>query len=87
MNYQPLFNLMSKEHGLTLVESEMDEIILTVNKMMADSFAIKEMTNSEILERLQTNKISCNHPHQYTESTMGGGTLCTKCNKTIKQYA
>lgn len=27
-SYQPLFDLMSKEHGLVLTESEMQEIIL-----------------------------------------------------------
>lgn len=33
MNYQPLFDHMSKEHGVTLLESEMQEIILIVDKM------------------------------------------------------
>lgn len=32
MNYQPLFELMS-EHGLTLLESQMDEIVIVVNEM------------------------------------------------------
>jgi len=32
MNYQPLFDLMS-EHGLTLLEGEMDEIISVVKEM------------------------------------------------------
>jgi predicted small metal-binding protein len=31
--YQPLFNHMSEQHGLTLLESEMDEIILLIQKM------------------------------------------------------
>ena len=31
MNYQPLFDLMS-QHGLTLLEGEMDEIIRAVNE-------------------------------------------------------
>lgn len=32
-NYQELFNHMHDEHGLILLESEMDEIINIVNKM------------------------------------------------------
>jgi hypothetical protein len=32
--YQPLFDLMSNEHNLTLVQSEMDDIIQTVTKML-----------------------------------------------------
>lgn len=35
MNYQPLFDYMSKEHGLTLLEGEMIEIIKIVNSMQA----------------------------------------------------
>ena len=31
--YQPLFNLMFDEHRLILVQSEMDEILVTVKKM------------------------------------------------------
>ena len=36
MNYQPLFNLMS-EHGLTLLEGEMDEIISVVQEMIEEN--------------------------------------------------
>lgn len=32
--YQPLFNLMSDEHNRILLESDMDEIILVVEKML-----------------------------------------------------
>ncbi len=42
--YQPLFEHMNKEHGLILLESEMDEIILLAlktvkayNKVISDS--------------------------------------------------
>lgn len=31
--YQPLFNLMSEEHGLTLTMSEMDDIIAKVDEV------------------------------------------------------
>lgn len=31
--YQPLFNLMSKEHGLTLTINEMDDIIAKVDEV------------------------------------------------------
>jgi hypothetical protein len=31
--YQPLFNLMSEEHGLTLTISEMDDIIAKVDEV------------------------------------------------------
>jgi|SRR6185503_1191860 len=33
--YQPLFNLMSKEHNKVLLKSEMDDIIMTVQKMLS----------------------------------------------------
>jgi len=32
--YQPLFNLLSKEHDIILLESEMDQIIKTVQEML-----------------------------------------------------
>lgn len=32
--YQPLFELMSNEHNLILTESELDEIIVTVQKIL-----------------------------------------------------
>lgn len=32
--YQPLFDLISKEHGKTLLKSEMDDIISVVQKML-----------------------------------------------------
>lgn len=35
MNYQPLFDLMT-EHGLTLLEGEMDEIINCVKTIIED---------------------------------------------------
>lgn len=34
--FQPLFDHMSKEHGLTLLQSEMQEIINIVNAMQAE---------------------------------------------------
>lgn len=41
--YQELFNLMSNEHGLTLTESEMEEIIIVsldiIRKMSTESIA------------------------------------------------
>ena len=33
MNYTKLFNYMSKEHGITLLESDMIEIVNIVNDM------------------------------------------------------
>jgi hypothetical protein len=33
MNYQPLFDLMSEEFGLTLLESDMHEIINCVKNL------------------------------------------------------
>jgi hypothetical protein len=35
--YQELFNLMSKEHGLTLTMTEMDDIISEVEKLQQSS--------------------------------------------------
>lgn len=37
MNYQKLFNYMSKEHGVDLLESDMQEICNIVNEMQADN--------------------------------------------------
>lgn len=33
-SYQPLFDLMQDEHGLILLESEMDEIILAARQVV-----------------------------------------------------
>ena len=46
--YQPLFNLMFDEHRLILVQSEMDEIIVTVKKMFNEG---KEETASVEVEK------------------------------------
>ena len=37
MNYQKLFDHMQNEHGVTLLESEMDEIIRIANDMQKDN--------------------------------------------------
>lgn len=34
--YQPLFDLMSKEHGLILTISEMDEILNTASRVITN---------------------------------------------------
>lgn len=47
--YQPLFNLMSEEHGLTLLEQDMMEIINTVNGMQATQLTALR----EVVERLR----------------------------------
>lgn len=36
MNYQKLFNYMSEEHGVTLLEQDMQEIRNIVNEMQSD---------------------------------------------------
>jgi hypothetical protein len=36
MYYQELFNLMADEHGLTLLEQDMQEIIHVVNKISVE---------------------------------------------------
>jgi hypothetical protein len=36
VRYQPLFDHLSKEHGLTLLRSEMDEIILKAQEVVGN---------------------------------------------------
>lgn len=43
-NYQPLFDLMKDEHGLILLESEMDDII---SKSDAVKFMFKECSENK----------------------------------------
>ena len=52
VRYQPLFDHLANEHGLTLFISEMDEIILKAQEVMkhweqrkAQKQALKEVTN------------------------------------------
>ena len=38
MNYQELFNFMYNEHGIILIQSEMDDIIKIVDNMKNKSY-------------------------------------------------
>jgi len=63
--YQPLFNLM-REHNLTLLEGEMDEIIECVSKML----------------ELDKNKTFCDHDKVLVDTDKFGNThYCSKCGQ------
>lgn len=57
--YQELFNHLSNEHGLILLESEMSEIIHIVNKMKSPD---REDEMREMLEKIRDGKI---RPREY----------------------
>ena len=42
--YQGLFNLMNKEHNLILTISEMDEIIIEVQKVVNKNFVLADVS-------------------------------------------
>ncbi len=47
--WQPLFDLMYNEHGLTLLESEMKDILYVVKKMEGPSFDLSRSIIDKIL--------------------------------------
>lgn len=51
--HQPLFNLMANDHGLTLLNSEMDEIIRVVIKMIEPSSESLEEKAKEAIPELK----------------------------------
>lgn len=53
--YQPLFDLMSKEHDLTLVQGEMDEILTTCRKM-DKTFTMEQVEKAIELARRRTHR-------------------------------
>jgi len=61
--YQPLFNLMSREHNVTLLQSEMDEIIYTVKEMLKKDYQMTDIERSfgknDISEETAQKLIDC----------------------------
>ena len=51
--YQPLFNLMFDEHQKILLQSEMDDIIVTVKKMFNEG---KEEITEEVKESINESE-------------------------------
>lgn len=72
MNYQKLFNYMSEEHGVVLLEQDMQEIRNIVNEMQSDELR-QEPVSGE-----------CEHPYA---SIIGDGEMkparCLKCGKYL----
>lgn len=60
MNYQPLFDLMS-DHGLTLLEGEMDEIINCVN-------SLTQLTDTNVAQSDQKEEAKTVEGNQYKET-------------------
>ena len=58
--YQELFNLMSKEHGLTLTMTEMDDIISEVEKLQQSSIFGVVQAKPEVCEHKNTFYETCN---------------------------
>lgn len=73
MNYQPLFDHMSQEHGLTLTEGEMLEIIHVVNKIQGsdgDRWVSKDAV-LKLLERERVRGVKLNsHAGDYAEKML-----------------
>jgi len=71
--YQELFNLMSKEHGLTLTMTEMDDIISEVEKLK----------QSSIFGVVQPSAEVCEHEMKLCYSNIATDVMeCTKCGYT-----
>lgn len=69
--YQPLFNLMSEDHGLTLTISEMDDIISKVDEVKQLFIPIVSPRTSEIkkavTEKLNHYKTAIGNPDYASE--------------------
>jgi hypothetical protein len=48
MNYQKLFEYMSREHGVTLLESDMQEIVCIVNDMQKQELTKQAVSGNEV---------------------------------------
>lgn len=66
--YQDLFNLLSKEHGLILIISEMDNIVIEAARISEYKINQLETENKELIERLNKS----------------GNNLIEECGKTAK---
>lgn len=72
MRNQELFNYLSREHGLTLLESEMHEIELIVDRMLANDRAqeaassVNGGTAVSRAARVRTTKSSATRAMQYS---------------------
>jgi hypothetical protein len=66
MNYQPLFDYLYDSHGVTLTQSEMQELINIVNAMKdVRSEQVKECTNrngEECIKPSSCHAFGCNKP-------------------------
>lgn len=72
--YQLLFNHMANQHGLTLLQSEMDEII-----QLSKGVVIKYDSISDVVGR--SEQLFCHHKGKYTLTKEG---VCCKCRRPPK---
>lgn len=74
MNYKKLFNYMSEEHGVTLLEQDMQEICNIVN----------EMQSNELRQPLVIGSVcdGCGSKFDAMDISVG---VCYCCQKEIKQ--
>lgn len=70
--YQPLFDILSKEHGLTLIKSEMDEIIAAVDKVNENLTELWRI----VCDVEDCNETSCNQGSYWKDK--GYWCVCTK---------
>lgn len=71
MNYQPLFDLMT-EHGLTLLEGEMEEIVNCVNQLQPTHAAVDELDLEEAAEAYIKNKFGQGRTHDIPQYAKAG---------------
>jgi hypothetical protein len=71
MNYQKLFEYMSREHGVTLLESDMQEICNIVNEMQ-----------NQALRQPPVISLVCDKCERHID-TDALGRYCTNCEKYV----
>ena len=76
MNYQKLFDYMSNEHGVTLLEQDMQEICKIVSEMFSD----------EIRQSQNDVQFACGHPPKKTY-LVDGIWNCEVCGGKWKSIA
>lgn len=81
--YQPLFNLMSSEHGLTLLESEMSDImnrVREIDKATVEQYGPPIKTPEEILKKNSGLSDSDFTSHQFSMTA-------AECIISMNEYA
>lgn len=80
--YQPLLNLLSKEHGLIPLQSGMDEIIKLCNEFLFGKYwNVEQIENILLLDDEQINEM---YPIENSSGTKLDGNACRR--EALKEY-